>query len=207
MDKNLVIPRREDWDRVIATVNKLNRRPDPRPRREHPWTFPLGQPIPITNNFSTLAPAGGFAWLNGSAGSDADHYGVTQPTSPGIAQTLVIVDSDIPPGGNGLGWPMDGCVHPVLFAATSAQVDQRVGAQASSWTGMLNPLGPVTITLAADSTGLAQAVLHGQRGGMKMIRTGSGATAGRPVKVLDFSSRFTLTQTAPGDVTVSGGGS
>jgi hypothetical protein len=27
------------------------------------------------------------------------------------------------------------------------------------------------------------------------------------VKVLVFSSRFTLTQTAPGDVTVSGGGS
>ena len=66
---------------------------------------------------------------------------------------------------------------------------------------------PVTITLAADSTGLAPAVLHGLRGGMKMIRTGSGATAGRPVKVLVFSSRFTLTQTAPGDVTVSGGGS
>ena len=206
MDK-LVIPTGRDWNDVLKRLGRLDRKGDPRPRREHPWTFPPGQPIPITNNFSTLAPAGGFAWLNGSAGSDADHYGVTQPTSPGIAQTLVIVDSDIPPGGNGLGWPMDGCVHPVLFAATSAQVDQRVGAQASSWTGMLNPLGPVTITLAADSSGLAQAILHGLRGGMKMIRTGSGATAGRPVKVLVFSSRFTLTQTAPGDVTVSGGGS
>ena len=206
MDK-LVIPPLREWNDVLKRLGKLDRKGDPRPRREHPWTFPPGQPIPITNNFSMLAPAGGFAWLNGGAGSDADHYGIVQPQSPGIAATLVIIDEDIPPGANGLGWPMDGCVHPVLFAATSAQVDQRVGAQASSWTGLLNPLGPVTIAQAADSTGLAQAVLHGQRGGMKMIRTGSGATAGRPVKVLVFSSRFTLTQSAPGDVTVSGGGS
>ena len=102
---------------------------------------------------------------------------------------------------------MDGCVHPVLFAATSAQVDQRVGAQTSRGRACSTRSARSPITLAADSTGLALAVLHGQRGDMKMIRTGSGATAGRPVKVLVFSSRFTLTQTAPGDVTVSGGGS
>ncbi len=215
MTENLVIPKAEDWNRVIAAIGRPQHRSDPRRRVDDALIFLPGQPVPVTNNASTLAPKGGFAWCNGSAGSDSEHLGIVQPQSPGIAATLVIIDDDIPPGANGLGWPMDGCEHPVLFAATSAQVAQRVGPaaalgvapQGASWAGMLNPLGPVTITQAAASTGLAQAILHGQRGGMKMIRTGSGATAGRPVKVLVFSSRFTLTQTAPGDVTVSGGGS
>ena len=202
MDKNLVIPRREDWDRVIATVNKLNRRPDPRLRREHPWTFHPGQPVPLTNNFSALAPTGGLAWLNGSAGSDADHYGIIQPLYPGIAQTLVIVDSDIPPGGDGLGWPMDGCVHPIYDPSGICVVGQNIGAQINSWAPMLCNLGPITVVAAAVN-GLSQGLLHGERGDIKMIRTGSGATDGRPIKVLIFSSAYVLTQTAPGDVTVS----
>ena len=202
--EKLVIPTGRDWNDVLKRLGKLDRKGDPRPRREHPWTFPPGQPIPITNNFSTLAPAGGFAWLNGSAGSDADHYGIVQPQSPGIAATLVIIDEDIPPGANGLGWTMDGCEH-LFLPPTGIAVGQRVSAQMNSWIGMLNPLGPITVTQLANLDGLATGVFHGQRGDMKMIRTGSGATAGRPVKVLMFSSRYTLTQTAPGDVTVSGG--
>jgi len=205
MDSDIVLLSRKAAEELAAALRQMKRPGDPRGRKEHPWVFTPGQPVPVTNNASTLAPKGGFAWCDGSAGSDSEHLGIVQPQSPGIAATLLIIDDDIPPGADGLAWPMDGCEHPILFAATSEHVAQRVGAQMESWTGMLNPLGPVTITQAADSTGLALARLHGQRGDTKMIRTGSGATAGRPVKVLVFSSRFTLTQTAPGDVTVSGG--
>ena len=200
--EKLVIPTGRDWNDVLKRLGRLDRKGDPRPRREHPWTFPSGQPIPITNNFSTLAPAGGFAWLNGSAGSDADHYGVTQPTSPGIAQTLVIVDSDIPPGGNGLGWPMDGCDHPCYDPMGIFVVNRRFSASANSWAPMANPLGPVTATAAAVS-GLAMGLFHGQRGDTKMVRTGPGATAGLPIKVLILSANHTVTQTAPNQVTLT----
>ncbi|MGD1002775.1 MAG: hypothetical protein ABSA67_18965 [Candidatus Brocadiia bacterium] len=200
--EKLVIPTGRDWNDVLKRLGRLDRKGDPRPRREHPWTFPAGQPIPITNNFSTLAPAGGFAWLNGSAGSDADHYGVIQPTSPGIAQTLVIVDSDIPPGGNGLGWTADGCEHPCYDPMGIFVVNRRFSASANSWAPMANPLGPVTATAAAVS-GLAMGLFHGQRGDTKMVRTGPGATAGLPIKVLILSANHTVTQTAPNQVTLT----
>jgi hypothetical protein len=158
--------------------------------------------VPITNNFSALAPTGGLAWLNGSAGSDADHYGIIQPLYPGIAQTLVIVDSDIPPGVNGLGWPMDGCVHSIYDPSGICVVGQNVGAQMNSWAPMLCRLGPIAIVQAAVN-GLAQGLLHGERGDCKMIRTGSGAADGRPIKVLYFSNLHTITQTAPNRVVVT----
>jgi hypothetical protein len=123
----------------------------------------IGQPVPITNNSDNDCPKGGLCFLDGSVGSDSEHYGIKQPLYPGIAQSLVIADDDIPAGGDGLGWPMDGCVHPIYDPDGICVVDKNVGAQGGSWAPLLFDLGPIAITTAAVS-GLAQGLLHGKQG-------------------------------------------
>jgi hypothetical protein len=174
-------------------------------RREQP----SGQPIRIVNTASSDAPQGAFCQLLNTMDSTNTYFQIAQPTMPAISRLLVIADSVIPAnGGTGLGWPMDGCVHPIYDPSGICVVGQRVGAQRGSWAPILFVLGPITIVAAAVN-GLAQGLCHGERGDLKMVVTnnngdptlGSGGT-GAPYKIFIFTGH-TLTQTAPGNITAT----
>jgi hypothetical protein len=155
---------------------------------------------PFKNTASSDMPQYGVGWLTNAAFQGLSV--VQQPSYPCISR-IIIASKPSAAGALGAGWTYG--LRPVRVTNwNSITVGQRIGAQLGSWLAGADPLGPMLVIGKLDSP-LVVVLITGQRGGTKMIRTGSGATAGRPVKVLVFSSRFTLTQTAPGDVTVSGG--
>jgi len=155
---------------------------------------------PFKNTASSDMPQYGVGWLTSAAFQGL--LVVQQPSYPCISR-IIIASKPSAAGALGAGWTYG--LRPVRVANwDSITVGQRIGAQTGSWLAGVDPLGPMLVIGKLDSP-LVVVLITGQRGGTKMIRTGSSATAGRPVKVLVFSSRFTLTQTAPGDVTVSGG--
>jgi len=190
-----IIPRVEAIERALEHQSPP---PVTQPGPLPPISQRFGQPIKITNNFTTLAPKGGFAFLDKSAGSDADHRGIVQPLYPGIAQDLVILKDDIPAGGDGLGWPCDGCVHSIYDPLGICVIGQRVGAQAGSWAPMAFGLGPVTVTAAAVN-GLAMGLCHGMRGDTKVLidSTGKMYAVKNFVYGLEYSVDFDTTPGVP----------
>jgi hypothetical protein len=133
----------EQMDRILRQPKRADLRDDA------PWAMPPGLPVLITNNFSADFPRGGFLRLDGSAGSDADHRGATQPAA-GVSGPLVIADDVIPAGGDGLGWPMDGCEHPIYDPSGVCVVGGQVGPTNDSFAPTAGG-GPVTVTRAAVS--------------------------------------------------------
>ena len=187
----------DTWNTLIDTANFVRQR---MMNQGSSVSTPLSDAISFQNEDTSDMPQYGVGWL-----TDAAFQGlsvVKQPVYPGVSR-IIIASKPAAAGALGAGWTTG--IRPVQVSNWAAiTVGQRIGAQAGSWLAGPDPLGPMLV-IGKLASPLVAALITGRSGGCKMIRTGAGATAGRPVKVLVFSSRFTLTQTAPGDVTVSGG--
>jgi hypothetical protein len=145
----------------------------------------LGQPVPVTNNSSSPVPIGGLMFSNGSAGADYQHLGIVQPVYPGISADLLIAVGPIaaynaanPSASNGLGWPMDGCVHPIYDPDNILSVNIRYGAQAGSWAPMQFDLGPIMGAFRVSLDGPAQGLLIGEQGDGIFVVDPAGVATG-----------------------------
>jgi hypothetical protein len=199
-------------ERQIEAMLRKHHQPPSRQvnRRDDPWVFMPGQPVPYTNHSASPCPPGGLLQLDGTAGSDADHQGATQPLYPGISATLLVDCGDgaaaagAGHAGDGLAWSMDGCVHPIADPLGVCVVGQRISAQGGLWTPMLFGLGPITITEAANVNGLAMGLCHGERGDVKLCVDGAGKLHVGMVYI--WGTNYTVSYSAAGvpDIELAG---